>query len=62
MVRRAYEAYRRMYAALGVDNIETLLMPPPDNTPKPVDAGIENSGLLQGYHNKLFLNKTMKRM
>ncbi len=43
-----YEAYRRMYAALGVDNIETLLMPPADNTPKPVDAGIENSGLLQG--------------
>jgi len=24
-----YEAYRRMYAALGVDNIDTLLQPPP---------------------------------
>jgi hypothetical protein len=43
-----YEAYRRMYAALGVDNIDALLQPPPDTTPKPVDAGIENSGLLQG--------------
>jgi len=43
-----YEAYYRMYAALGVDNIESLLMPPQDTTPKPVDAGIENSGLLQG--------------
>jgi len=43
-----YEAYRRMYAALGVDNIDSLLQPPPDTTPKPVDAGIENSGLLQG--------------
>ena len=49
-----YEAYRRMYAALGVDNIETLLMPPPDNTPKPVDAGIENSGLLQGMPQQAF--------
>ena len=49
-----YEAYRRMYAALGVDNIETLLTPPVDNTPKPVDAGIENSGLLQGIPQQAF--------
>ena len=49
-----YEAYRRMYAALGVDNIETLLTPPADNTPKPVDAGIENSGLLQGIPQQAF--------
>jgi hypothetical protein len=28
-----YEAYRRMYAALGVDNVEALLQPPPDMTP-----------------------------
>jgi len=43
-----YEAYYRMYSALGVDNIEALLLPPQDMTPRPVDAGIENSGLLQG--------------
>ena len=43
-----YEAYYRMYSALGVDIIEALLLPPQDMTPKPVDAGIENSGLLQG--------------
>ena len=43
-----YEAYRRMYAALGVDNIDSLLQPPADNSPRPTDAGIENSGLLQG--------------
>jgi len=43
-----YEAYRRMYAALGVDNIDSLLQPPTDNSPRPTDAGIENSGLLQG--------------
>ena len=40
-----YEAYKRMYAALGVDNVDSLLQPPPDMTPKPVDAGQENSGL-----------------
>ena len=43
-----YEAYRRMYSALGVDNIDSLLQPPQDNRPMPTDAGIENSGLLQG--------------
>ena len=49
-----YEAYRRMYAALGVDNIESLLIPPADTTPKPMDAGIENSGLLQGIPQQAF--------
>ena len=49
-----YEAYRRMYAALGVDNIDSLLQPPPDMTPKPMDAGIENSGLLQGMPAQAF--------
>mgnify|MGYP003629683785 FL=1 len=43
-----YEAYKRMYAALGVDNVEALIKPPADNTPKPVDAGTENASLLMG--------------
>ena len=44
-----YEAYRRMYAALGVDNVESLLQPPPQpQPPMPVDAGLENSGLMMG--------------
>jgi len=43
-----YEAYRRMYAALGADNIDQLLMPPPDTTPKPMESGMENSGLMMG--------------
>ena len=30
-----YEAYKRMYAALGVDNVESLIPPPPDMTPQP---------------------------
>jgi len=49
-----YEAYRRMYAALGVDNVESLLMPPPDMTPKPVDAGLENANLLMGQPAQAF--------
>lgn len=44
-----YEAYRRMYAALGVDNVEGLLQPPaPPPTPMPVDAGSENAGFMMG--------------
>jgi len=49
-----YEAYRRMYAALGVDNVDSLLMPPPDMTPKPVEAGIENANLLMGQPAQAF--------
>ena len=49
-----YEAYRRMYAALGVDNVDALLMPPPDMTPKPIEAGLENSTLLLGQPAQAF--------
>ena len=71
-----YEAYHRMYSALGVDNVEALLQPPADTTPKPLDAGIENSGLLMGQpaqafaeqnheahvqiHQSLFLSQVVK--
>jgi hypothetical protein len=43
-----------MYAALGVDNVDSLLQPPPDMTPKPVDAGSENAGLLLGQPAQAF--------
>ena len=49
-----YEAYRRMYGALGVDNVEALLQPPPDMTPRPIDAGLENSGFLIGQPAQAF--------
>lgn len=39
-----YEAYRRMYSALGVQQIEVLLPPPPQ--PQPMDPGVENSQAL----------------
>ena len=49
-----YEAYKRMYAALGVDNVESIIQPPPDNTPQPIDAGSENAGLLLGQPAQAF--------
>ena len=50
-----YEAYRRMYNALGVDNVESLLQPPaPPPQPMPMDAGIENAGLLAGQPQQAF--------
>jgi len=49
-----YEAYRRMYAALGVDNIEQLLEPPPDDTPRPVEACAENAALVSGQPAQAF--------
>jgi hypothetical protein len=49
-----FEAYRRMYSALGVDNVDALLQPPPDMTPKPIDSGLENSGLMMGQPQQAF--------
>ena len=49
-----HEAYRRMYASLGVDNIDSLLLPPPPSTPSPVEAGMENSSLLMGQPAQAF--------
>jgi len=50
-----YEAYRRMYAALGIDNIESLIQPPPQpQPPMPIDAGLENAMLLQGMPAQAF--------
>ena len=39
-----YEAYRRMYTALGIDNVEQILPPPAQ--PAPMDPVVEN-GMLQ---------------
>ena len=52
-----YEAYRRMYAALGVDNIDALLIPPPDTEPKPLESGFENSALLSGNPAQAFMQQ-----
>ena len=41
-----YEAYRRMYAALGVKDIDVLL--PVPQQPQPMDPGTENAAALAG--------------
>ena len=41
-----YESYKRMYAAIGVDNTEQILMPPPQTEPQAIEAGFENNKLL----------------
>ena len=42
-MHNTYEAYRRMYSALGVDNIEQILTPP--QQPQPTNAITENGKL-----------------
>ena len=49
-----YESYRRMYAAIGVENPDQLLMPPPSNEPLPIEAGMENNTLLLGQPAQAF--------
>jgi hypothetical protein len=41
-----HEAYKRMYQALELDNIDQILPPPPQ--PQPTDPGIENARGLSG--------------
>ena len=47
-----YEAYRRMYTALGVDGIEAIL--PPPQPPAPLDPAKENSNALKGIPFQVF--------
>ena len=49
-----YESYRRMYAAIGVDNPDQLLSEPPQTNPMPMEAGLENNMLLLGQPAKAF--------
>ena len=43
-IHNQYEAYRRMYQAMGVQQIDQILPPPPQ--PQPTDAAMENSVML----------------
>jgi hypothetical protein len=45
-VHNLYAAYRRMYQALEVQNIDEVLPPPPQ--PQPLDPAIENARALMG--------------
>ena len=51
-IHNIYEAYRRMYMALGVDGIEAIL--PPPQPPVPLDPGKENSNSLKGIPFQVF--------
>ena len=42
-----YEAYRRMYTALGVRDVDAILKPAQEGEPEPKDPAIENSESLE---------------
>tara|TARA_R100001594_G_scaffold121890_1_gene157872 strand:+ start:159 stop:2504 length:2346 start_codon:yes stop_codon:yes gene_type:complete len=52
-IHNMHEAYRRMYEALGVRNIDGLLQPEPD-PPVPIDPAQENTAALQMQLPKAF--------
>ena len=53
------EAYRRVYQALDVDNIDALLKPDPGNPP-PKSPATENSEAMKGTEPKAFPQQNHK--
>ena len=47
------EAYRRMYDAMGVDNVDAILKPDPE-LPEPMSPSTENAGAMNGKNPKAF--------
>ena len=47
------EAYRRMYDAMGVDNVDAILKPDPE-LPEPTSPSTENAGAMNGKPPKAF--------
>ena len=47
------EAYRRMYDAMGVDNVDAMLKPDP-KMPEPISPAMENAGAMRGQQPKSF--------
>jgi len=47
------EAYRRMYDAMGVDNVDSILKPDPE-MPEPISPAMENAGAMRGQGPKAF--------
>ena len=47
------EAYRRMYDAMGVDNVDSILKPDPE-LPEPTSPATENAGAMNGKGPKAF--------
>jgi hypothetical protein len=54
-IHNIYEAYRRMYEALGVQQIENIL--PVPGQPMPEDPGVENAKALKGAQLQAFIQQ-----
>jgi hypothetical protein len=53
-IHNIYEAYRRMYEALGTRDIDMLLKPDDTQNPKPKDPATENADAIDGKSLKAF--------
>jgi len=53
-IHNVYEAYRRMYEALGTRDIDMLLKPDDTQNPKPKDPATENADAIDGKSLKAF--------
>ena len=53
-IHNIYEAYRRMYEALGTRDIDMILKPDDTQTPQPKDPATENAEALDGKSLKAF--------
>ena len=51
------EAYRRMYQAMGVDNIDAILKADEENTPQPQSPALENAAAMKGAPLKAFIQQ-----
>ena len=51
------EAYRRMYQAMGVDNIDAILKADEENTPQPQSPALENASAMKGAPLKAFIQQ-----
>tara|TARA_R110000824_G_scaffold7871_1_gene35535 strand:- start:443 stop:2488 length:2046 start_codon:yes stop_codon:yes gene_type:complete len=51
------EAYRRMYQAMGVDNIDAILKADEDNEPQPQSPAMENAAAMKGSPLRAFIQQ-----
>ena len=51
------EAYRRMYQAMGVDNIDAILKADEQNEPQPLSPAVENAAAMKGSPLKAFIQQ-----
>jgi len=51
------EAYRRMYQAMGVDNIDAILKADEENEPQPLSPAVENAAAMKGSPLRAFIQQ-----